>query len=104
MTRPRSNSFDYTAADILRAAFTMRLTPEHLAVFLYIVRRMEGNGIAWPGRQNIATACRIRPDTVSAAVAHLVALQMITSERRFNDSNIYRLVSPENWRRKEKKP
>lgn len=77
--------------------FEMGLTPAQLAVFCFLCRRAKRSGVAWPGRQDIADACGIRPDTVSAALVRLEALNMITRKRRFNDSTIYHLVPHEEW-------
>lgn len=84
------------------------LTVYDVAVGSYLYRRAGKSLECWPKQEQIARACHMTRKAVRAAVARLVKLGMIESNRRrrrasegriTSTSNKYKLLPPESWHR-----
>lgn len=82
------------------------LSPNAMRVYMHLVRRANGQGVAWPGLQSIGDHCFTtvykhadsRRKHAVAALAELIDAKLIRKEERMGDagqkSNLYYLLNP----------
>lgn len=80
------------------AVFDQRLTPHELAVYAFLCRTAGKSRRCWPSITTLARRCRMKRDTVIAAIDTLEADGMVECRKRFQKTPIYTLTLPGNWR------
>lgn len=76
------------------------LSPFAFRIYCHLRRRLNKNGLAWPGGATMAKTTRMGRSTVLAAVAELEERGMVVVERHAKgslESNHYHLMARKNW-------
>lgn len=66
------------------------LTPMQKLILLKIADNANDEGICWPSLSTIADDCGCSSRTVSRAISHFNDIKLLSHDRRFNKSNVYK--------------
>lgn len=69
--------------------------PTCLLVLLSLADQANDDGVCWPSVGSIAARCRVSERTVKRWLAHLQSVGILTTRRRYNNSNVYRITLAE---------
>jgi hypothetical protein len=98
MNALRHDQSDFNVLFIHSALDEAGLTVHAFRIYCHLARRAGKDGAAYPGAESMAALCRMKRDTVFAALRELEGRGMLERRKRHGSSNEYWLTKASQWR------